>query len=63
MKNWYTYWYSMPPGTKDMNIECSVPEVRDAVLVALTVVVKTLDLDGEMTLVARRMMDILSEKE
>ena len=61
VKRWYDYWYTMPPGCKELTIECPSPKVRIAVINALLVVVSTLNPDGEQLRVAKQIKEILME--
>lgn len=56
---WYDYWYSMPPGCKELMLETQVAEVQEAVANALSVVISKLDPEGEQLRVAKQIEQIL----
>lgn len=59
--DWYEYWYSMPPGCKELEFVCPSPEIRSQIQNAMESVIQNLPPNGELLRVAKQMIAVLAE--
>jgi hypothetical protein len=61
VNEWYDYWYSTPPGCKELHLVCPTPEISSLIKTELESVAQDLPIDGEHLRVAKQMITILGK--